>query len=152
MSLHPHVYLFQRLRLIEIFDVKRLQMRYATSVIGGPSTLATFVAVYSLFGPTYPGTYDKDRGVGLKILMSVGLSFAFPIPSQYTDCCRDGEAELPLEFPDGTTPVTCRVSIFDSSAGSKVGVGSMMDKACTPPLPAGSLYMEEVHVKSYLKL
>lgn len=20
-----------------------------------------------------------------------GLSFAFPIPSQYTDCCRDGE-------------------------------------------------------------
>ncbi|CAN4078786.1 unnamed protein product [Withania somnifera] len=23
----------------------------------------------------------------------------------------------------------------------------MMDKACTPPLPAGSLYMEEVHVK-----
>ena len=29
----------------------------------GPSTLATFVAVYSLFGPTFPGTYDKDRGV-----------------------------------------------------------------------------------------
>ncbi|KAK4346906.1 hypothetical protein RND71_033245 [Anisodus tanguticus] len=134
-----------RLRLIEIFDVKRLQMRYATSVIGGPSTLATFVAVYTLFGPTYPGTYDKDRGV--YTLFYPGLSFSFPIPSQYTDCCRDGEAELPLEFPDGTTPVTCRVSIYDSSAGSKVGVGSMMDKACTPPLPAGSLYMEEVHVK-----
>ncbi|KAK4430662.1 hypothetical protein Salat_1366900, partial [Sesamum alatum] len=31
----------QRLRLIEIFDVKRLQMRYATALIGGPSTLAT---------------------------------------------------------------------------------------------------------------
>lgn len=59
------------------------------------------------------------------------------------------KAELPLEFPDGTTPVTCRVSIYDSSTGSKVGVGSMMDKACTPPLPAGSLYMEEVHVKVY---
>lgn len=25
--------------------------------------LATFVAVYALFGPTFPGIYDKDRGV-----------------------------------------------------------------------------------------
>ena len=56
-------------------------------------------------------------------------------------------AELPLEFPDGTTPVTCRVSIYDSSSGKKVGVGSLMDKASAPPLPAGSLYMEEVHAK-----
>ncbi|KAK3227650.1 hypothetical protein Dsin_007512 [Dipteronia sinensis] len=29
----------------------------------------------------------------------------------------------------------------------KVGVGSLMAKAVTPPLPPGSLYMEEVHVK-----
>ncbi|GFY93946.1 hypothetical protein Acr_09g0003920 [Actinidia rufa] len=120
-------------------------MRYATSLIGGPSTLATFVAVYSLFGPTFPGTYDKDRGV--YTLLYPGLSFAFPIPSQYTDCCHDGGAELPLEFPDGTTPVTCRVSIYDSSTDSKVGAGSLMDKASAPPLPSGSLYMEVVHAK-----
>jgi len=56
-------------------------------------------------------------------------------------------ADLPLEFPDGTTPVTCRISIFDSSTDSKVGVGSLMDKAAVPALPAGSLYMEEVHAK-----
>nr|XP_048335898.1 PHAF1 protein At3g51130 isoform X3 [Ziziphus jujuba var. spinosa] len=124
----------QRLRLIEIFDVKRLQMRYATSIIGGPSSLATFVAVYALFGPTFPGIYDKDRGV--YTLFYPGLSFAFPIPSQYTDL---GE--------DGTTPVTCRVSVYDSSTDRKVGVGSSMDKASAPPLPTGSLYMEEVQVK-----
>ncbi|XP_031476298.1 PHAF1 protein At3g51130 [Nymphaea colorata] len=135
----------QRLRLIEVFDVKRLQMRYATSLIGGPSTLATFVAVYALFGPTFPGIYDKDRGI--YTLFYPGLSFAFPIPSQYTDCCHDGEAELPLEFPDGTTPVACRVSVYDGSADSKVGVGLLMDKASVPPLPTGSLYMEEVHAK-----
>ncbi|KAF9602142.1 hypothetical protein IFM89_025309, partial [Coptis chinensis] len=135
----------QRLRLIEVFDVKRLQMRYGTSIIGGPSVLATFVAVYALFGPTFPGIYDKDRGV--YTLFYPGLSFAFPIPGQYMDCCNDGEAELPLEFPDGTTPVTCRVSIYDSSADSKVGVGSLMNKATAPPLPAGSIYMEEVHAK-----
>lgn len=135
----------QRLRLIEVFDVKRLQMRYATSIIGGPSVLATFVAVYALFGPTFPGIYDKDRGV--YTLFYPGLSFAFPIPLQYMGCCNDGEAELPLEFPDGTTPVTCRVSIYDSSVDSKVGVGSLMDKASAPPLSAGSTYMEEVHAK-----
>ncbi|GKF37982.1 hypothetical protein Tco_0114740, partial [Tanacetum coccineum] len=33
------------------------------------------------------------------------------------------------------------------STDSKVGVGSLMSKASAPPLPAGSLYMEEVHVK-----
>ncbi|KAJ0097142.1 hypothetical protein Patl1_29040 [Pistacia atlantica] len=137
--------LYQRLRLIEIFDIKRLQMRYATSLIGGPSTLATFVAVYALFGPTFPGIYDKDRSV--YTLFYPGLSFAFPIPSQYADCCHDREAELPLEFPDGTTPVTCRVSICDSSPDKKVGVGSVMDKAIAPPMPPGSLYMEEVHAK-----
>ncbi|CAM8902328.1 unnamed protein product [Rhodiola kirilowii] len=135
----------QRLRLIEIFDVKRLQMRYATSLIGGPSTLATFVAVYALFGPTFPGVYDKERGV--YFLIYPGLSFAFPIPTQYSDCIHDGEAELPLEFPDGTTPVTCRVSIYDSSTDNNVGIGSKMGKAIAPPLPVGSLYMEEVHVK-----
>ncbi|KAJ6736804.1 UPF0183 PROTEIN C16ORF70 [Salix viminalis] len=135
----------QRLRLIEVFDVKRLQMRYATSLIGGPSNLATFVAVYALFGPTFPGIYDKDRGV--YTLFYPGLSFAFPIPSQYTDCCHGREAELPLEFPDGTTPVTCRVSIYDGSADKKVGVGSLMHKASAPPLFPGNPYMEEVLVK-----
>ncbi|WVZ78523.1 hypothetical protein U9M48_026220 [Paspalum notatum var. saurae] len=134
----------QRLRLIEIYDVKRLQLRYATSLIGGPSTLATFAAVYALFGPTFPGIYDKERGI--YTLFYPGLSFAFPIPSQYTNLFTNGEvADLPLEFPDGTTPVTCRVSIYDSSTDSKVGVGSLMDKAAVPALPAGSLYMEEVH-------
>ncbi|CAN6206694.1 unnamed protein product [Urochloa humidicola] len=138
----------QRLRLIEIYDVKRLQLRYATSLIGGPSTLATFAAVYALFGPTFPGIYDNERGI--YTLFYPGLSFAFPIPSQYTNLFTNGEvaeADLPLEFPDGTTPVTCRVSIYDSSTDSKVGVGSLMDKAAVPALPAGSLYMEEVHAK-----
>lgn len=59
-------------------------------------------------------------------------------------------AELPLEFPDGTTPVTCRVSIYDGSADKKVGVGSLFDKAIAPSLPIGSLYMEEVHAKVWL--
>ncbi|KAJ0968443.1 hypothetical protein J5N97_025360 [Dioscorea zingiberensis] len=122
--------------LIEVYDVKR-----------GPQALATFLAVCNLFGPTYPGIHDKDTGVYTLFYPYVfkGCPFAFPIPSQYADCCHDGE--FTLEFPDGTTPVTCRVSVYDSSPDNKVGVGSLMKKASVPPLPAGNLYMEEVHAK-----
>lgn len=137
----------QRLRLIEVFDVQRLQMRYANSFIGGPNTLATFVAVYAVCGPTFPGSYDADRG--MYTLFYPGLSFAFPIPPLYKDYLLDRKAELPLEFPDGTTPVTSRVCIYDKSSGSSigVGVGALLKKAVPPPLPVGSLYMEVVHAK-----
>lgn len=80
----------------------------------GSSTLATFVAVYALFGPTFPGVYDKERSVymlfypvcflnaslyfscvyyvvGFVWCILQGLSFAFPIPAQYADCCQDRE-------------------------------------------------------------
>lgn len=43
--------------------------------------------------------------------------------------------------------MTCRVCVYDSSSNCKVGVGLLLDKAIVPPLPAGSLYMEEVHAK-----
>lgn len=133
----------QRLRLIDVFDVKTLQMRYGNSFIGGPNT-ATFAAVYQACGPTYPGSYDADRGI--YTLFYPGLSFAFPIPPQY-EYCVDQQAELPLEFPNGTTPVTSRICIYDKSSGGSVGVGASLNKAILPPLPVGSLYMEEVHAK-----
>jgi hypothetical protein len=76
--------------------------------------------------------------------MSVYLSF---LAFQLSCLIAIAVANLPLELPDGTTPVTCRVSIYDSSTDSKVGVGLLMDKAVVPALPSGSLYMEEVHAK-----
>jgi hypothetical protein len=48
---------------------------------------------------------------------------------------------FPHEFRTGC------VSIYHTSTDSKVGVGSLMDKAILHSLPAGSMYMEEVHVK-----
>lgn len=59
-------------------------------------------------------------------------------------CCA---AELPLEFPDGTTPVMSRICIYDSAVGGGTGVGSPLKIALPPQLPSGSLYMEEVHAK-----
>ncbi|RDX94938.1 UPF0183 protein, partial [Mucuna pruriens] len=104
----PNIYnvVHVKLRLIEIFDVKQLQMSYSTSLVGGESTLTTFVA---------------DRGI--YTLFYLCLSFAFSIPSQFTNYCHDEGVVLPLEFPNRATLITCRVSIYDSSFGKKVNVG-----------------------------
>ncbi|RDY00111.1 UPF0183 protein, partial [Mucuna pruriens] len=105
------------LHLNEIFDVKRLEMRYFTSFIGRQSTLAVFVT---------------DRGI--YTLFYLSISFAFPIPSRFTNYCHDDEGvKLPLEFLDGTTPVTCCVSIYDSSSSKKVGGGSLMNEVSALP-------------------
>ncbi|RDX78179.1 UPF0183 protein, partial [Mucuna pruriens] len=61
--------------------------------------------------------------------------------------CHDGGMKLSLEFPYGTTLVTCCVSIYDNSFGKKVGMESLMNEAFTPPLLASNIYMEEVQVK-----
>eukprot|EP00850_Spirogloea_muscicola_P013501 SM000092S24469 [mRNA] locus=s92:56715:59742:+ [translate_table: standard] len=131
----------QRLRLVEVYDIPRLQLRYAASTIGGPSTPATFVRIYAVFGPTFPGVYDSKRGS--YTLFYPGLSFMFPIPAPWADCCpsQDGDwgAELPHEFPDGTTPVTARVCISAT-------VGPRPGPALPPPLSGTSCYMEEVQV------
>ncbi|GMH06525.1 hypothetical protein Nepgr_008365 [Nepenthes gracilis] len=72
----------QRLRLIEIYDVKRLQMRYATSLIGGPTTLPTFIAVYQLFGPTFPGFMTEIEVFILYFIPDCPSLFLFPLSIQ----------------------------------------------------------------------
>eukprot|EP00897_Mesotaenium_endlicherianum_P009479 jgi/Mesen1/855/ME000112S10998 len=141
----------QRLRLMEVFDLTRLQLRYAASVLGGPSVAATFVRVYAALGPTFPGQFDSARNI--YTLLYPGLAVAFPIPAQFATSCLKPQAELPLELPDGTTPVATRVRLFAGSP-ARVGANSSTStaaaqwlKAQPPPLPPGSIYMEEVHAR-----
>jgi hypothetical protein len=76
-------------------------------------------------------------------MINLGLSF---------NMVRCWAAELPLEFPDGTTPVMSRVCIYDSAVGGGVGVGAPLKIALPPQLPLGSLYMEEVHAKEVVSI
>lgn len=43
----------------------------------GPNTAATFVAVYALFGPTFPGTYNKKRSIYTLFYPVSDLSHSF---------------------------------------------------------------------------
>mmetsp|Transcript_26624 Transcript_26624/g.50590 ORF Transcript_26624/g.50590 Transcript_26624/m.50590 type:complete len:414 (+) Transcript_26624:460-1701(+) len=144
----------QRLRLIEIYDVSRIQVRYANSIVGGPESPTTFVQMYSLFGPTYPGSFDSGRNVYL--LHYPGLLLLFPIPAPYASCCMNLQAEVPLEFPDGTTPVVSRLCVYhcrdEASSLSQPSTGvhaaphilSRVVNAAPPTLHPGSSYMEKV--------
>ncbi|KAK9803064.1 hypothetical protein WJX73_005354 [Symbiochloris irregularis] len=130
----------QRLRLIEIYDISRMEVRCGSGVMGGASHAATFVRVYDLCGPTYPGEYDSASN--LYLLHYPGLLVLFPVPAQHAVHCQMRSGELPLEFPDGTTPVASRFCIF---AGSDVvPSAAAVAAAAPPPLPPGSFYGEHV--------
>ena len=92
-----------------------VQLRYGKGVLGGASHAATFVRVYELLGPTFAGEYNAVSRV--YPLHYPGLLFLFPIPPQYAQRCQDQAAELPLEFPDDTTPVASRICVYAGRAG-----------------------------------
>ena len=63
----------QTLRLVEVHDPSRLQLRYKGEVIGG-STPVTLSRVSALFGPTFPGEVCGDEMLALHYR---GLVFLF---------------------------------------------------------------------------
>jgi len=128
----------QRLRLIEIYDLSRMQVRYGQSLVGGASNTATFVRIYDLFGPTFPG--ELDTGSSRYTLNYPGLSFIFPLQRQHAALLK--EAELPLEFPDGTTPVASRICVYSGTINKLQSLNEVQP----PPLPAGTHYFEKVTV------
>ncbi|CAK0785960.1 hypothetical protein CVIRNUC_009173 [Coccomyxa viridis] len=131
----------QRLRLIEVYDVTRLQVKYGKSLIGGASHPATFVRVYDICGPTYPGEFEaKARTYTLHY---PGLAFLFPIPPQHAEAVSENHIGMPLEFHDGSTPLAARICIYTASEASSDAVAS----AAAPPAPSGSLCGEVVEAR-----
>mmetsp|Transcript_461 Transcript_461/g.1060 ORF Transcript_461/g.1060 Transcript_461/m.1060 type:complete len:655 (+) Transcript_461:52-2016(+) len=128
----------QRLRLIEVYDLTRMQVKFSQSLVGGASNAATFVRVYDLFGPTFPGELDLENAH--YILHYPGLSFTFPVPRQHLAQLQ--EAVLPLELPDGTTPVASRISVYSGTLGSAAAINTALPQQ----LKAGTTYFEQVSV------
>lgn len=79
---------------------------------GDTTNLPTFAKTYKLFGPTFPGQMMSERGG--YVLSYPGVSFVFPIPAKYEALCREPD-QLPLELPDGTTPVASRLTVHHAS-------------------------------------
>ncbi|KAG0166816.1 hypothetical protein DFQ30_006757 [Apophysomyces sp. BC1015] len=76
--------------------------------------------------PTYPGEFDTEQSV--YTLKYPGLSFTFPIPVRHQDLYKS-TSDLPLEFPDGTTPIASRVYLYSGSANWQTAVVPPLSKA-----------------------
>jgi len=110
----------QKLNLIEIFDFSRIELHYQGSTFRSAKILPTFLQIYNSFGPTYPGEYDPK----LKhyLLSYPGVSFVFPIPDQHANLYtqKNEKAQLPIEFPDGKTPVCTRMYLYQGKSLSQI--------------------------------
>ncbi|KAI7863539.1 hypothetical protein BDF14DRAFT_1843189 [Spinellus fusiger] len=106
----------QRLKSIECFDPSKVKLVYQSSDVSSSRTIPTFLLIYKSFGPTYPGEFDTSQS---------GLAFTFPIPLRFQSLYKSS-SDLPLEFPDGTTPIASRVYLYSGS--------THWQQATVPPL------------------
>ncbi|KAF9088416.1 hypothetical protein BGX23_007379 [Mortierella sp. AD031] len=117
--------LSQRLKLIKVDDFSRLRLTYEGGEVSSTKALPTFLLAYKVFGPTYPGEFDGTKH--LYTLSYPGLSLVFPIPEKHMLLYQSSE-DLPLEFPDGTTPVASHMYIYygaDWSSATPVPIATL---------------------------
>ncbi|KAL0047926.1 hypothetical protein WJX82_003400 [Trebouxia sp. C0006] len=111
----------QKLRLIEVYDLSRLQVKRGAATVGGSAHPPTFEALYDLMGPTYPGQVDTAHGC--YVMHWPGLLVLFPIASQHAASWQDMQqgGALPLALPGGTAPVASRLCIHAGNAAVSLG-------------------------------
>ncbi|CAK4087690.1 unnamed protein product [Aphanomyces euteiches] len=123
----------QLLTVIQAYQLNKITLRYHSNIIFGKNVNSSFLSVYQLLGPTYPGTYDPK--VNVYSLHYPGGSFQFPIPPEFERLYKNRDT-IPVEFPNGFTPAAIGFSIFcgDNLANPEA------------PLPLKSNYFEPVVV------
>ncbi|CEP08028.1 hypothetical protein [Parasitella parasitica] len=113
----------QRLKSVECYDPSKVKLVYQNSDVSSSRTIPTFLLIYKSFGPTYPGEFDSNQSV--YTLKYPGLAFTFPIPTKHQNLYKSS-TDLPLEFPDGTTPIASKVILYGNS--------NTWQQATVPPL------------------
>ncbi|CAG8441338.1 1435_t:CDS:2 [Diversispora eburnea] len=102
----------QRLKMIEVYDFSKLRLTYQDSEVSSSKVAPTFLSIYKIFGPTYPG--ELDSSTNEYTLNYPGVSFVFPIPEKHVSLYISS-SDLPLELPDGTSPILSRLYTFHGS-------------------------------------
>ncbi|ODN03576.1 hypothetical protein Ocin01_03102 [Orchesella cincta] len=127
----------QRLKLIEVNNLKLVRLKYCGTVFNGPDVIPTVDQIDRCFGATRPGVYDKQRQ--LFALHFRGLSFYFPVDLQYEPGRSHGLGSL--RFPGDSSPVLAKMIIY---------CGNNATEAPVPQLPLscyrGHVYCEDCHV------
>lgn len=99
----------QRLKLIEISDLKKIRLRYYGNYFNNqPAVQPTFDQIIEIFGITSPGVYDNNSSVFL--LRFPGLLFTFSIDFRVEPKITHGIQSL--HFPAGRAPSVSKITIY----------------------------------------
>eukprot|EP00126_Sphaerothecum_destruens_P006577 Sdes_comp19426_c0_seq1m10796 len=101
----------QKLENIDIYDLSKCVLSYTGVVFNSSSCPPVFSRIYRLLGPSYPGDYDTVSN--LYTLNYPGLSFFFPLPPNSSASKPNYSSYLPMELPDGSSPVANRICLFE---------------------------------------
>ena len=102
----------QRLVCIEVSNLNKMPLSYQNCVFSGASEdsyVESFIKVYGLFGPTYPGKYDPE--FEHYVIKYQGLCIMFHIPEEFSEMYEIND-ELPIELPNGTSPSLSRLFVY----------------------------------------
>ncbi|KAL4708635.1 hypothetical protein ACJJTC_008161 [Scirpophaga incertulas] len=139
----------QRLKIIEIYNMKLVKLRYCGMCFNSPEITPSIEQVEHCFGATHPGLYDSQRH--LFALNFRGLSFYFPVDSKFEPGYAHGLGSL--QFPNGGSPVVSRTTIYHGSQHQateiKANAGSAAGSTCAAPLPELPLscYRQQLHLR-----
>ncbi|CAH2986718.1 unnamed protein product [Chilo suppressalis] len=136
----------QRLKIIEIYNMKLVKLRYCGMCFNSPEITPSIEQVEHCFGATHPGLYDSQRH--LFALNFRGLSFYFPVDSKFEPGYAHGLGSL--QFPNGASPVVSRTTIYYGSQHQVTEIkGNTGSGTCAAPLPELPLscYRQQLHLR-----
>lgn len=68
---------YQRLKIIDIYDIRRVKLKYCNSIFSAPGITPTLEIIRQCFGPTRAG--DRNIKQQLFLLLFRGIVFVFPL-------------------------------------------------------------------------
>nr|CAG4636205.1 EOG090X06XP [Eubosmina coregoni]SVE69825.1 EOG090X06XP [Eubosmina coregoni] len=118
----------QRLRVIEIFKMNLIKLKYCGLVFNSSDVLPTIDQIDHSFGATHPGIYDSD--LRIFTLNFRGLSFTFPV-EQASEPKYTNKGLGSLQFSNGASPVASKMFIFN---------GNSLNESKPPALPISCFF------------
>jgi len=119
----------QRLKVIEIYDLSLVRLKYCDLLFNCPNVLPTIEQIDQSFGATRPGLYDEEKK---KFTLTFrGLAFEFPAETKFQPSYGGSRRELGrLQFPPGESPSVSYMAIYS---------GTARDGCNVPPTPVSRL-------------
>lgn len=125
----------QRLKAIEIFNMKLVRLRYCGLHFNSPEVLPSIEQIENSFGSTHPAIYDAAKNSFA--LNFRGLTFYFHVDSKMqTNFASHGLGSL--HFGPGNSPVVTKMALY---------CGNNVQDCKPPPLPI-SCMLKQLYVES----